>query len=179
MFYIFIYRTENTQMFTDKKILKYADLSNLRKKCSRGGKKIVLTTGCYDILHLGHVIHFNYCKSKGDVLLVSVGNDATVRSLKGPTRPINSERLRARLAAALECVDYVVISEELGKMDHNKLVELLKPDLYIVPSTDSMLGDKKALCDKNGVQFIGCRRLPPEKIKGGISTTQIEEKLAR
>ncbi len=164
-------------MRTDKKIISYRQAAALRRNARRAGKTVVLTTGCYDILHLGHVMHFHYCKSRGDILVVSVGNDETVRGLKGPSRPINDERFRARMIAALECVDYVVISEESGKLDHSRLVEILRPDFYVVPSTDSMLTEKRELATENGGRLITCRRLPPGNMKGGISTTGIERKL--
>lgn len=166
-------------MKTDKKIIKYSNLSKLNEKYKKQKKTTVFTTGCYDILHLGHVIHFNYCKSKGDILIVSVGNDKNVRELKGPSRPINSETFRARMIAALEIVDHVVISEEMGIMDHDKSVELLKPNLYVVPGTDDYLDQKKKLIESNGGKLIACKRLPPENKKGGISTTMIEKELER
>ncbi|MBN1294244.1 MAG: adenylyltransferase/cytidyltransferase family protein [Candidatus Latescibacteria bacterium] len=164
-------------MKTDKKIITYHDLEKLRKRSTKAGQKIVMTTGCYDILHLGHVLHLNFCKLQGDILLVSIGNDKTVKSLKGPSRPINDEKFRARMIAALECVNYVVISEESGIMDHTILVECLKPNIYVVPSTDSMLQEKRALVKSNGGILVTCRRLPPGHLKSGISTTQIEAKL--
>lgn len=164
-------------MKTDKKIIKYGKLASLHKKMKREGKKMVFTSGCYDLLHLGHILHFGYCKSKGDVLLVSVGNDKNVSELKGPTRPIIKESFRARHVAALECVDYVVLSEEMGIMDHDKMVALVKPDLYVVPGTDKYLKEKKKLIKSVGGKLMTCRRIPPEHLKGGISTTQIEKKL--
>lgn len=166
-------------MNTDKKILSYSRAALTCKKLRERGKDIVFTSGCYDILHLGHVVHFNYCRSKGDILVVSVGNDKTVRELKGPTRPINNERFRARMVAALAVVDYVVISTEFGKMDHDHLIRLLRPDYYVVPVTDSMIDAKKTLVKANGGKLITCHRLPPDKLKGGISTTQIEKALAK
>jgi len=185
-------------MKTDKKIIKYSQLPTIRKKARLKNKVIVLTTGCYDILHLGHLIHFDYnrfaveslpektlgfqpreayCKSKGDILVVSVGNDKTVKALKGPNRPINNELFRARILAGLAEVDFVIISQEFGIMDHNKIVELLRPDVYVVPGTDSMLEEKRKLIKKIGSKFITCRRLPPAHLKGGISTTQIGKKI--
>lgn len=165
-------------MKTDRKIIKYSQLKTISRKARLEKKVIVLTTGCYDILHLGHLIHFDYCKSKGDILVVSVGNDKTVKDLKGPSRPINNELFRARMLAGLAEVDFVVISQEFGKMDHTKIIELLKPNAYVVPSSDSMLEEKKKLIKKIGGKFITCRRLPPAHLKGGISTTQIEKRMA-
>jgi len=165
-------------MKTDKKIISYDALSRLRRKTRKAGKTIVLTTGCFDILHLGHVLHLNYCKSKGDILLVSVGNDKTLRSIKGPNRPVNNEKFRARMIAALECVDYVVVSEEFGRMDHTRLVEKLQPDFYVVPSTDSQLEEKRVMVERNNGTMIACRRIPPYHLKGGISTSRLEAKLS-
>ncbi len=160
-------------MKTDKKIVGYRKLPQIRKEATRKKKRIVFTTGCFDLLHLGHVMHLSRCcKERGDILVVSVGNDKTVRSLKGPTRPIQDERFRARMVAALECVDYVVISREFGKMDHNRIVELLKPDIYVVPTTDSHLEEKKKLILANGGKLVTCRR-----IKRGVSTTRLAQKL--
>lgn len=164
-------------MKTDDKIITYAQLPALKKKCQKTGQTVVFTSGCYDILHLGHVLHFNFCKSKGDVLVISLGNDANVRELKGPNRPINNQRFRARMLASLELVDYVVISEEMGIMDHDRMVAELKPDLYVVPGTDKRISDKRTLVEQYGGRLIACRRLPPDNLKGGISTTQIESKL--
>ena len=166
-------------MKTDKKIIKYNDLKRLRAKADREKKTIVFSSGCYDLLHLGQVVHFNFCKSKGDILVVNVGSDKTVKALKGPTRPINNEKFRVRMVAALEVVDYVAISEEFGKMDHNKFVELLRPDIFVLNSTDSAVKEKRRLVEKIGGKLLLCKRLPPGHLKDGISTTQIEKKLSR
>ncbi|MFA6082394.1 MAG: adenylyltransferase/cytidyltransferase family protein [Patescibacteria group bacterium] len=166
-------------MTTDKKIIKYADLAKVRRNVSKNRQTIAFTSGCYDMLHMGHIIHFNYCKSKGDILVVSVGNDQNVSELKGPSRPIVTESFRARHIAALACVDYVVISEEMGIMDHNRMLELLKPDIYVVPVSDKLLNAKKELVSRNGGKVHTCRRIPPEHLKGGISTTKLEEKIRK
>lgn len=166
-------------MKTDKKIIKYKDLKRLRAKANREKKKIIFTSGCYDLLHLGHIIHFHFCKSKGDILVVNVGNDRTVRELKGAGSPINNEKFRARMVAALEVVDFVAVSEEFGKMDHNKFVELLRPDIYVLNITDSAIEAKRALVEKVGGKLHLCRRLPPGHKKGGISTTGIKKKLRK
>ena len=164
-------------MNTDKKIITYHDLPKLSQRLHKGGKTIVFTSGCYDLLHLGHIIHLHYCKSKGDVLVVNVGNDATVRAVKGPTRPVLNERFRARMVAALATTDYVVISEESGKMDHTRFVRLLKPDVYVLNQTDSAIREKRKLIESVGGKLHLCRRLPPGNLKGGISTTTLKQQL--
>lgn len=164
-------------MKSDKKIVTYEQLSGLHDRYRRRQKTTVFTSGCYDLLHIGHLIHFNFCKSKGDILFVSVGNDVCVRELKGPTRPINNERFRARMIAALGVVDHVIISREMGIMDHNQMLALLRPNIYVVPGTDRMLKEKRALVAETGGRLITCRRLPPANLRGGISTTKIIEQL--
>ena len=115
-------------MKTDKKIISYTALTKLREQTKKENRSIVLTTGCYDILHLGHVIHFNYCKSNADILVVSVGNNETTRHLKGENRPINDEKFRARMIAALECVDYVVRFDEEKPLN---LIKTIRPDVLV------------------------------------------------
>ena len=164
-------------MLSDKKVINYKDLPLIRARATKEAKKIVFTSGCYDILHLGHVMHFNYCKAQGDILVISLGNDKTLTELKGPGRPINPESFRARMIAALELCDYVIISEGSGIMDHNRVVEMLRPDVYVVPSSDKYLGQKRKLAEANGGKLNICKRLPPEHLKGGISVTKIVAKL--
>ena len=166
-------------MRTDKKILKYKHLPSLRKKAAKESKTIVFTSGCYDLLHLGHIMHFNFCKSRGDIFVVTTGNDKTIKHLKGPGSPIHSEKIRARMIAAIEYVDYVIISEEFGKMDHVESMKLLKPDIFVLNSTDSAVAEKKKLVEENGGKLLLCKRLPPGHKKGGISTTQIKKKLKK
>lgn len=166
-------------MKTDKKIIKYKDLKKLRRLADKEKKTIVFTSGCYDLLHLGHIIHFHYCKSRGDILVVTIGNDKTIRSLKGPGSPVYGEKFRARMIAAIEYVDHVVISEEFGKMDHVKSMKLLKPDIYVLNSTDSAIKEKRKLIESVDGKLLLCRRLPPGHKKGGISTTEIKKKLKK
>lgn len=93
-----------------------------------GGKKVVFTNGCFDILHAGHVRYLNTAKSFGDVLVLGLNTDASVRSIKGPTRPINNELDRAEVVGALESVDYVVLFDEPTAED---LIKLVHPDVYV------------------------------------------------
>ena len=92
------------------------------------GKKIVFTNGCFDILHAGHVSILEFSRSKGDVLVVGLNSDASVRRLKGPTRPINKQQDRALVLAALESVNYVCIFEE--DTPYN-LIKAVRPDVLV------------------------------------------------
>ena len=94
----------------------------------QGGRRIVFTNGCFDILHHGHISYLNRAKAMGDVLIVGLNTDASVSRLKGPSRPINSETDRAAVLAALSCVDLVVLFDEPTPAE---LIEALRPDLFV------------------------------------------------
>jgi len=102
------------------------------EKCVRTAKdkkqKVVFTNGCFDILHLGHVKYLEVAKSFGDILVVGLNADSSVRKLKGPTRPVNPEYDRAYLLAALEVVDYVVVFSEETPHD---LIKMIAPDVLV------------------------------------------------
>jgi len=100
----------------------------IRKRLAEQGKKVIFTNGIFDILHVGHVDYLEEARSLGDVLFVGVNSDASTRQLKGPLRPIIPQEERARLVAALACVDYVLIFEEPTAC---AVVEALRPDVYV------------------------------------------------
>ena len=155
-------------------IRTYAELSRYMT-----GTPSVLTTGCFDLLHPGHLEHLEECKRIAETaslyapLVVCVGNDATVRELKGYGRPVQDQRSRALMVAALACVDYVVISEEHGVMDHTRLMEILRPSVYVVPETDPFLNEKRVLAARCGGRVVTCKRTPPPHLPQGVSTTGI------
>lgn len=91
------------------------------------GKKIVFTNGCFDILHVGHVRYLKEAKALGDILILGLNSDCSVKSLKGSNRPINNESDRAEVLSALKAIDYVVIFDE--KTAEN-IVGEIKPDIY-------------------------------------------------
>ena len=90
------------------------------------GKKIVFTNGCFDILHVGHVTYLDAAKQLGDVLIVGVNSDDSVRRLKGPSRPINNESDRSMVLSALKAVDFTVIFDEDTPLE---LIEQLTPHI--------------------------------------------------
>ena len=93
-----------------------------------GGKKVVFTNGCFDILHAGHVRYLAKARSFGDCLVLGLNSDASVRRLKGPERPINNEQDRAEVVGGLQSVDYVVIFDEPTA---EQLIAKVKPDVYV------------------------------------------------
>ncbi len=109
------------------KIVNKEEIINIVKNLKKENKKTVFTNGCFDILHVGHVRYLKASKKCGDVLIVGVNSDSSVRNLKGPTRPINNENDRAEIVSELGFVDYVILFSENSPA---KLLEEIKPDIY-------------------------------------------------
>jgi D-beta-D-heptose 7-phosphate kinase/D-beta-D-heptose 1-phosphate adenosyltransferase len=99
-----------------------------RNDFKRHGQKIVFTNGCFDVLHFGHVHYLLQAKKLGDILVIGLNSDDSVRRLKGPTRPINGENERAFVLAALVCVDYVTLFEEDTP---EELIKVVRPDVLV------------------------------------------------
>ncbi|MFB3920945.1 MAG: adenylyltransferase/cytidyltransferase family protein [Terriglobia bacterium] len=95
------------------KIVPRARLAALGERLRREGRRIVLANGCFDLLHVGHVRYLQGARAEGEVLVVAVNSDRAVTALKGPGRPLLPQKARAELVAAFECVDYVVIFDDL------------------------------------------------------------------
>lgn len=112
----------------DEHIKSFEEISKIVQDLKKRGKKIVFTNGCFDILHLGHVKYLEVSKSFGDVLIVGLNSDDSVRRLKGENRPVNPEYDRAYLLAALEAVDYVVI---FGEDTPYELIRIVRPDILV------------------------------------------------
>ncbi|WP_408634693.1 D-glycero-beta-D-manno-heptose 1-phosphate adenylyltransferase [Pseudoleptotrichia goodfellowii] len=98
------------------------------EELKKGGKKTVFTNGVFDILHIGHLTYLEEARNLGDVLIVGVNSDASVKVNKGDKRPINSEKNRAEMLSGLKFVDYTVIFDEKTP---EKLLDLLKPDIHV------------------------------------------------
>lgn len=92
------------------------------------GLRLVVTNGCFDLLHAGHIASLEAARSYGNVLIVGVNSDASVRALKGPDRPLNNQNDRARVLAALACVDAVTIFNEITA---ENLLDLIRPHVYV------------------------------------------------
>lgn len=97
----------------NSKVTTWSELIALRQRWREEGKKVVWTNGCFDLLHVGHLRNLQYARRLGDALVVGLNSDASVHALKGPGRPIVAVPERAELLAGLECVDRVVVFDEL------------------------------------------------------------------
>ena len=139
------------------------------EKLKKENKKIVFTNGCFDILHIGHVRYLKKSASFGDILIVGLNSDSSVKKLKGESRPINNEQDRAELLSELNFVDYVVIFNEDTP---EKLLDEIKPDIYTKGAdyTLKTLPEAKTVLKNNGkVEFIS--------LVEGKSTTNVIKKI--
>ena len=137
----------------------------------KGGRKVVFTNGCFDILHAGHVTYLEKARSFGDCLVLGLNTDASVRSNKGPSRPINSELDRAKVVGALRAVDYVVL---FGEQTAEALIAKVKPDVYVKGGdyTLDTLPEAKIVQSYGGhVEFV--------QMVAGRSTTNIIDKISQ
>ncbi len=103
-------------------------IEEIRSAKNGEATKVVFTNGCFDILHVGHVKYLQEAKAQGNILVVGINADASVRKLKGEERPIQNQQDRGEVLSALACVDYVAIFEEDTP---EKLIKLLKPDVLV------------------------------------------------
>ena len=153
---------------------KIVGLSKLKKEIARlrkSGKKIAFTNGCFDILHYGHVSYLEKAKKDNRVLVLGLNSDASVRRLKGPTRPINPELARASVVAALESVDYVTIFTDDTPY---KLIKAIVPDVLIKGADwkEKLVVGSDVVKSRGGkVEFI--------KFVDHFSTTKIIENVRR
>ena len=158
-------------MTIDKKIVSLKQLIPIVKKLKKQKKKIVTTNGVFDILHFGHVKYLEEAKKLGDILIVGVNTDSSVKQNKGEKRPINDEKSRLGVLAGLESIDYVFLFNE---KDPRKWISKLNPDIH-VKAGDYKLSQiiEKDAVEKNGGKII------ITKIEKGYSTTSLINKILK
>jgi rfaE bifunctional protein nucleotidyltransferase chain/domain len=143
-----------------RKILNAATLPGWREETRRRGRRLVLTNGCFDLLHAGHVSYLEQARGLGDALLVGITGDAGVRRLKGPGRPVNPAEDRAAVVAALESVDAALVFEE---PDACHLIETARPDVYAKGgdyTLDTLVQVERRLLEKLGVNIVILPEVP-------------------
>lgn len=111
-----------------EKIKTKEDLHRIVEDLKKKGKRIVFTNGCFDLLHLGHIRYLEKAKTLGDILVVGVNSDRSVRNLKGLDRPILPEEERAEILSSLGCVDYITVFDELTPLE---LISSLQPHILV------------------------------------------------
>uniref|UniRef100_UPI003F4B0E77 D-glycero-beta-D-manno-heptose 1-phosphate adenylyltransferase n=1 Tax=Brachyspira catarrhinii TaxID=2528966 RepID=UPI003F4B0E77 len=112
----------------NKKLIERNNLNTVLNKYREENKKIVFTNGCFDILHRGHVEYLQKARELGDLLILGLNSDDSVKRLKGNDRPINNEIDRAIVLAALECINYISIFDEDTPLE---LIKIVKPDVLV------------------------------------------------
>ncbi len=155
------------------KIIGMDELQERAKELRAAGKKLVATNGCFDLLHVGHVRYLQAARALGDGLAVGLNGDRSVGELKGIGRPINNERDRAEVLAALECVDLITIFPE---MRATQFISASMPAVYVkggdyTPETLNV--EERAILQEIGAEI---RIIPFEK---GYSTSLLLEKLRK
>ena len=122
------YESSLNKSSSDAHIKTWGEIQTLSARLKENGKKLVFTNGCFDLLHAGHVRYLETAKSFGDVLILGLNSDRSVKALKGESRPINNEDDRAYILAALEAVDYVVIFDEDTPYE---LIHIIQPNILV------------------------------------------------
>jgi rfaE bifunctional protein nucleotidyltransferase chain/domain len=156
-----------------EKIIPFRDIARWREGLRAAGRSLVVTNGCFDILHAGHVTYLNAARNEGDALLIGLNADASVSRIKGPSRPINCESDRATVLSGLASVDAVTVFAEDDAM---ALLEVARPDVYVKGgdyTIDTINQPERRLVESQGGRIV---ILP---VVEGRSTTAILERAAR
>jgi rfaE bifunctional protein nucleotidyltransferase chain/domain len=155
----------------DLKIVSFDEIAERARQLHAAGKKVVATNGCFDLLHAGHVRYLQRARRLGDLLVIGLNADASVRVLKGKGRPINREQDRAEVLAALESVDLVTIFPEIRA---TRFIEAVRPDVYVKGgdyTSETLDAEERAMLHKLGAKI---EIVPFEQ---GYSTSQLLEKV--
>lgn len=164
-------RAHRRGVVLEAKIQKLGKLQKTISGLKKNAKTIVFTNGCFDLLHFGHVKYLEDAKAKGDILVVGVNSDASVKKIKGKKRPIISQEDRIRVIAALESVDFAVLFEEETPI---KVIKTIQPDI-LVKGAD---WNKNEIVGSDFVQsYAG--KIARIKLVKGRSTTDLIKKIAR
>src|ERR1044071_5296698 len=154
-----------------EKILRPDRLADWRTNVRASGRTLVVTNGCFDVLHAGHVTYLEAARAQGDALLVGVNSDQSVRELKGHDRPINAEADRATVLAALQSVDAVCIFTDRTAL---RFLSTIQPDVYVKGgdyTVDTINQEERRLVEQLGGKVVVLAGVP------GKSTSALLEKL--
>jgi rfaE bifunctional protein nucleotidyltransferase chain/domain len=154
-----------------EKILSPEQMLRERERLRAAGKRLVFTNGVFDLLHVGHVRYLEQARALGDSLLVAINSDRTVRELKGPDRPVFDQAERAEILAALRCVDYVTVFDNISP---RSLIGELRPDV-LVKGGDYQLDQ---IHGREEVEAAGGNVISLPFVEGA-STTQLIERMKK
>ena len=156
-----------------RKIIAGDKLPEWRAAVRASGRKLVVTNGCFDLLHAGHITYLETARNQGDLLLVGVNGDEAVGQLKGPGRPVNPESDRAAVLSALESVDAVCIFPERTA---TRFLEVAQPDIYVKGgdyTVETLNQDERRTVEQAGGRIVLIPFVP------GKSTTGLLDKISR
>jgi len=155
-----------------EKIIPWDELPQWRAALRARGKKLVVTNGCFDLLHLGHVTYLETARQQGDALLIGLNGDGSVRQLKGPDRPLNGEYDRAAVLSALESVDGVCIFAERTA---TRFLASAQPDIYVKGgdyTLETLEAEERRAVEQGGGRIVIIPFVP------GKSTTELLKKIS-
>ena len=139
-------------------LLTWAEAEKKARELQKQGKKIVFTNGCFDILHPGHLRLFEWAKSRGDILFVAINSDSSIKRLKGPSRPINNEAIRAEMILNLKSVDYVVVFGDKPEENDTplELIKRIKPNILVKGGdwTGNVIGSDVVIANGGKVEMF-------------------------
>ncbi len=153
------------------KIVKVKELINTIDPLRKSGKQVVFTNGCFDIMHAGHVRYLAAARSEGEILIVGINSDKSVKSIKGKNRPIMPQDQRAEVLAGLWCVNYIVFFDE---PDPLRLIQTIKPDVLVKGEDwdeDKIIGADSVKADGGKVVRVA--------VVPDISTSMIIKKIVK
>lgn len=156
-----------------EKLISWDALAAWRADVRARGKRLVVTNGCFDVLHLGHVTYLEAARNLGDVLLIGVSGDSSVQQLKGPNRPVNNEQDRALVLAALESVDAVCIFAEKTA---SRFLSIATPNIYVKGgdyTLETLNQEERRIVEQAGGEISLLPFVP------GKSTTALLDKISR
>src|SRR2546422_1031749 len=164
---------QNVTVNFRQKIITWENLPQWRTEIGAAGKRLVVTNGCFDLLHVGHVTYLESARNQGDALLIGLTGDEAVRQLKGPERPVNSQDDRAAVLAALQSVDGVCIFADYSA---TRFLLVAQPDIYVKGgdyTLETLNQDERRTVERAGGKIVIIPLVP------GKSTTSVFQKLSQ
>jgi rfaE bifunctional protein nucleotidyltransferase chain/domain len=155
------------------KLKTVKELATIREQMQAEGRRLVMTNGCFDLLHVGHVRYLRLARELGDALVVALNSDASVRSLKGPSRPITPEQDRAEVMAALAAVDFVTIFPTVRVTE---VIAAIQPHIYVKGGDytyETLDAGERAALEAAGTE-VSILPLTPGKSTTGIVTKLVQ-----
>ena len=151
------------------KIIGINDAIKVSKQLKQSGKSIVLAGGCFDILHIGHIVFIQEAKKRGDVLFLLLESDASVKKRKGKERPLNPQRMRADALSSLNTVDFIIPLDKVTKDDqYDRIIVQIKPDVIAQTEGDPNSAQRLKQC-----KMVDAKLAIVTKIVGDMSTTKL------